>query len=418
MIIQCEQCQTKFKLDDSKVSAKGVKVRCARCKHVFAVAGQQPAEEDSAFLWQEEVPPASEAEQEPVAALQDMAAGSGTEIRLEGTSLLDSFAFESEDEQADTGATPGETDLGADFGGLDFSGDSVFGEAAAAKPAETSSEVLAFETGMGDFSDSMGIESPSAGQSPNAPGTPPESPFSLDNIDFGDELTSVAVQQVSTEELKPSEELLFAPLSTGEPDKAAEAPLTAAATSQAEPPPVTSRRKEGQRVSGMLVLLGVLIAGLVVFYSIWGYMTLTADKGAVSKEKETGRITLKSVEASYVMNKKAGELLVIRGEAVNEHDKPQAAIEVKGIIYGAGGEELASRNAFCGNALSREQLATMSIEEINAAMANQFGDSLANMEVAAGDAIPFVIVIPKPAQGASDYGVEAVGSTVAADKGK
>ena len=51
-------------------------------------------------------------------------------------------------------------------------------------------------------------------------------------------------------------------------------------------------------------------------------------------------------------------------------------------------------------------------------MANQFGDSLANMEVAPGDAIPFVIVIPKPPTGATDYGVEPVGSTVAADKEK
>ena len=41
MIIQCEQCLTKFKLDDAKVKAKGVKVRCAKCRHVFTVTKQQ-----------------------------------------------------------------------------------------------------------------------------------------------------------------------------------------------------------------------------------------------------------------------------------------------------------------------------------------------------------------------------------------
>jgi hypothetical protein len=58
------------------------------------------------------------------------------------------------------------------------------------------------------------------------------------------------------------------------------------------------------------------------------------------------------------------------------------------------------------------------MDKIEAAMANQFGDSLANMEVAPGGAIPFMIVLPKPPAGATDYGVEPVGSTVAIAKEK
>jgi hypothetical protein len=58
------------------------------------------------------------------------------------------------------------------------------------------------------------------------------------------------------------------------------------------------------------------------------------------------------------------------------------------------------------------------MDKIEAAMSNQFGDSLANMEVAPGAAIPFVVVIPKPPTGATDYGVEPVGSTVATGKNK
>jgi len=37
MIVQCEVCQTKYNLDDSKITPEGVKVRCANCKHIFAV---------------------------------------------------------------------------------------------------------------------------------------------------------------------------------------------------------------------------------------------------------------------------------------------------------------------------------------------------------------------------------------------
>ena len=42
MIIQCEQCQTKFRLDDSRVKNAGVKVRCAKCKHIFTVKKELP----------------------------------------------------------------------------------------------------------------------------------------------------------------------------------------------------------------------------------------------------------------------------------------------------------------------------------------------------------------------------------------
>lgn len=37
MIITCASCLTKFYLDESKISAKGARVRCSRCRHVFHV---------------------------------------------------------------------------------------------------------------------------------------------------------------------------------------------------------------------------------------------------------------------------------------------------------------------------------------------------------------------------------------------
>jgi len=45
MIITCESCGTKFKIDPSKVANKDtIKVRCSRCRHVFAV-NLKPQEE-------------------------------------------------------------------------------------------------------------------------------------------------------------------------------------------------------------------------------------------------------------------------------------------------------------------------------------------------------------------------------------
>jgi predicted Zn finger-like uncharacterized protein len=42
MIIQCEACQTRFRLADEKIKAGGTKVRCSKCKEVFTVMPREP----------------------------------------------------------------------------------------------------------------------------------------------------------------------------------------------------------------------------------------------------------------------------------------------------------------------------------------------------------------------------------------
>ena len=45
MILQCDQCNTRFRLDESKLKPGGVKVRCSKCRHVFTVEAEQKLEE-------------------------------------------------------------------------------------------------------------------------------------------------------------------------------------------------------------------------------------------------------------------------------------------------------------------------------------------------------------------------------------
>lgn len=477
MIIQCEQCRTKFKLDDSKVPDKGVKVRCVKCRHVFPVFKEQPEAESradfgsmlddsvsfeqetgdahpefaapahEAALEFEEAAPHSDAT-EHSAAMEEAApfgmqedqgtpfsqgtvsADMSTSIAEEESDEIDfgAFAFSDDDEDA-TAATPA-LDFGdapkvqtpkiasqeEGFGGLDFSGDDMFGEVVPATPEETD-QAISFDFGMDDFSSSMGVDD-SASSQKNAftiSEASSDSPFSLDEIDFGDDLTSVGVQHVNPEELKPSQELLFAPLAEAQAKAASGADKDALWKDQAtqeELPPlsIASRRKQSPVFTGLVALVGIIIAGVVAYF---GYSMFTEDKANLA---EIGKISLQKVDATYVKNKLTGDLLVISGEATNDFSKPRAAIQVKGMVYGANGEVLASKNAFCGNPLTMEQLSTLPMDKIEAAMANQFGDSLANMEVPPGKAIPFVVVIAKPPTGAKDYGVEAAGSTVATGK--
>lgn len=69
--------------------------------------------------------------------------------------------------------------------------------------------------------------------------------------------------------------------------------------------------------------------------------------------------------------------------------------------------------AYCGNSLSDEQIASLPMAKIEAAMNNQFGDSLSNLGVQPGNRIPFVIVLARIPGEATDFTVEVTGSTVA-----
>ncbi len=44
MIVECEQCKKRFKLNPDLIKRPTVKVRCSNCKHVFGVAQPQPVD--------------------------------------------------------------------------------------------------------------------------------------------------------------------------------------------------------------------------------------------------------------------------------------------------------------------------------------------------------------------------------------
>lgn len=45
MIIECESCRTKFRLDETRLKGPSSRVRCSRCGHIFTVEG--PVEEET-----------------------------------------------------------------------------------------------------------------------------------------------------------------------------------------------------------------------------------------------------------------------------------------------------------------------------------------------------------------------------------
>lgn len=85
MIVACERCATRFRLDESKLPPQGARVRCSRCKHAFFLAPPSAAEPAEAFdaLAEEaaasEQPAAPEVTRELEQALAEPSRGSGRE---------------------------------------------------------------------------------------------------------------------------------------------------------------------------------------------------------------------------------------------------------------------------------------------------------------------------------------------------
>lgn len=402
MIVQCEQCRTKFRLDDGKVSDRGVRVRCAKCRHVFTVrkpeTSLQPAGIAEPAAMTTEMPtvddvwaPAQETAEatvqmasaaEPEAAVQDDLSAPAMAIDF-GAASPDADAFEPGQPDSAPGA--------AGFGEIDF------GELPPSKQ-ETDN--------LGAFA----VAPPVAEES-----------FGLGDIDFGAEASAVAdAQPVAEPAAIPETQTPEAGSTEGAPAPDISFDEPASKDEQEAPPlSISSRRRQSPLLSILLTVLGLLVVGVAGFMGYSHFSDSPDGFKLFEKSRvpvEEGRITVRKISATYLEQTAAGELLVISGEAVNNFTKTRAALQLKGIVFGGDGSELVSKVAYAGNTLTHEQLLTMPLDKIEAAMNNQFGDSLINLEVQPGKAIPFTIVIVNPPKDGREFGVEAVGSTVAASK--
>jgi predicted Zn finger-like uncharacterized protein len=499
MIIQCDQCNTKFRLDDAKVPDKGVKVRCAKCKHIFKVQREVPTEEtDFDFLLSGLGAPASDAEtgvsQPDEAALPSTG---GEEGRMFAEAADKTWVEPAETPVAGGAEQAGREDFGEDFFAVKEEpapaeekgfepGEFPFEGEQAAAPDSGKGETTGFEFGEYPFpgeerADQSGLsETPSAGSvetegfdfgeelaPPEAedqgiewqPEPPAESEetfgFSavavpplpekeaetatsaaeeetkeaetrrFDSGDFAGGAFVAGPAVTKTEEIKPAlQETAVPPEAV--PEKLT-APSFAPSTPSAEeelPPLAISTRRKGSSifaivVTAIAVLLVLAIAG-------FGFYVFKEGPAAFDKLKlsflarwvgmeaaEEGGIAIKNPQGAFMVNRVAGDIFVISGEAINNFKKPRASIQVKAIVLGPKGETVMQKTAYCGNLLSKEQLTTLPMAKIEEAMGSPFGDSLANLGVQPGKGIPFVVVFSGVPKNASEFSVEVAGSTVA-----
>ncbi len=306
----------------------------------------------------------------------------------EVTSGPDEFSFDDENPFADDSSSEWDNETSGDNRSFDFEEPSFdSNESASESPtAESRSDDLQF--GEIDFA-SESSEDETAGP------------------DSGDDFSGAALEEKQEpESFSPGRESSRPPADEDEPLPA--------------PPPPPAKKSSLSRILVLLVLLLVILGGAAGFLfvqegavnlnTLGQYLPFLQEYiGEAPVSSPGDRIGINVSGSSYV-NGQAGQLLVIQGSAVNNHPTTRSSITIKGVLLDDQGKTLLQQTVFCGNQLNDAALRTMPFAAIEEAMNNQFGDSLSNMNVAAGTSIPFTIVFRNPPDGITSINVEVVDS--------
>jgi len=312
-----------------------------------------------------------------------------------GSGESDEFAFGSEEESA----------TADDFG---------FEESEAAGPVEFAFEEETSEEGGTEFSweSEEGGEldfdegGESAGESED---------FDFSGISFGEEEAAPAAPLVVPPPAAPQTARVEA-----EPFRPMREPAAAEAAgpAAAQPPVMPAARRRKSPLKGvmffLLLLFLALLGGAVYLYWQGSVPELTrlVDRltGQSAAPTTSGQIRLEGLSSFYVANREAGQMLVIEGQAVNGYPEPRSSITVKGVVFDKTGKAVLQQTVFCGNPFDQEALKKLPFAKIEEGMNNPFGESLSNLNIAPGKALPFTIVIRNLPADIAEFSVEVVDS--------
>ncbi len=397
MIVTCQNCDTRFNLDENLIKESGSKVRCSKCLHVFTVHKVVPVEEpDSAleethadFLDTAEAPlPPLEAEQAPEEAAK--VSGEAPE------EVLDFDLLEAEEET-------GEEEISLEALGLE---EGLAAEEPAPveeeiaikgepEPAEEApEEVLDFglpgaeeETGEEEISlEGFGLEERPAAEEPKEKVT--------------DTVSVESLEGAEEEEAEQLEEELMPPL-----------------VAEKEP-------RARKRVSTPLIIVLVLVLLAGGAFAAYGLLksldikipfleSLIGAPESASIDPGNLRITTleEVIKTEFVENKIDGRLFVIKGKVRNDYAEVRDFIMVRGVLYSQDGKAVQEKTVYCGNTLSDADLQALDKATMHTRLRNRFGDEKSNFRVPSGKVIPFVVVFSDLPQDLGEFSVEVVSST-------
>jgi len=349
MVIACPECSTRFNVAEERIPDAGAKLRCARCRHVFMV--HKPVTEKPAPTREEEV--VINPSPEPDRAI-------ATEATV--SDRIDTFSRE-------TITIP---DDPANFNDVETS-DSDF-------DYDRFREL--------DKSDS----------------TPEEFTFGND-----EELAPPPAYDSEPAAL-PAKDPYGAP---EEQEEARDLAAFPAKKKKNLTAPGSSAFSILIKAMLLIILAALIFGGVYIYFD--GHEAINEKLKQYfgqTTEDTTGidQISLGTLEGRFLRNEHAGEIFLIRGEAINNFGQPRSAIQVKGVLYDQHGKPLMQKTVFCGNPINDEQLRTLPFAELEQMMGNQFGKDLSNMKVDPRRSIPFDIVFKDLPANIAEFSVKVTAS--------
>lgn len=374
MILTCERCETRFRLDESRLPAGGARVRCSRCKHAFFVnPGGAPAPE----------------------AVHEAAEAALTQARPPAPAP--SWDLE-EDPNARTAQSM--TTTRASLAPEPLSGD--FEEEADWRFED--------EMQLGDSGASLDLPNGEAPAPPN--GDPNDSSFAeLGDPESWDLLSNTA----APEPVVPRPPI---------PEPVIEAPPKPAARAAAKTPAIAQR----ERVEPIEVLAPVEEApalllepelspalrtgawiGVAVLIAVASWTSLAPLAPAAPQRAvvSLGELELDALQLRQVENAWAGPVWVVSGELHNPGGAPQAVGKALAVeLLDASGERIEGATAVAQPSLSAERLREDDPVTWNED-AERAATELASQTLAPGARVPVVAVFATPALRATRFAVEA-----------
>ena len=407
MIVTCENCNTKFNLDETLIKETGSKVRCSKCRHIFTVYRPTQSEE-----------PGPQAQSEKETFLEEPGAAGPApeekaeeeELGLEGFGLEEGPAAEGEEGEKEGVEEKVEEEVSLEGLGLEEEG------AAGPAPEEKAEE------------EELGLEGFGLEEGPAAEGEEGEKEAVEEKVEEEVSLEELGLEEEAPIEEGPritekGEEPPTEPAVGGKPAESEE-PVAEPPAEETIPPPISEKKPpEGKRISTpflVLLIFVFVIGGAYGAYTVLKSFDikipfLESLTGAPESETiDPGNMHIALLEdqvsGRFADNKTAGRLFVIRGKVRNDYPAPRNFIKVKGALYLKDGKMARHQIAYCGNILSDTELETSDAAAIIKKLKNKAGDKKSNFRVPPGKVLPFMVVFSDLPQDLKEFTVEVVGS--------
>ena len=427
MIVQCEHCQTKYRIADEKVKGKGVKVRCAKCENVFTIA---PPENE--LLDQSAAPalppaPGPPAPEQPAAPpLEESAPGYVTESPPEPSTLpsvgsLPDLSGPHSERQSTELSPPDEPGTG--FMPASSEGESPDigahrpaherDQTGLTSPTPSSTEEPedgGFELEATTWEESTVGSDPLGGQADEGLPPLPQGP------EQGGEWGDIAIDGQAAPDsadggfglaegadftTPPPAPPMEQPEEVSQPDH--ESYSTAATSTVPSYQPEIRSSGGGKKWIALLLLFGALGGG--GYFAYPRVMEMIQARG----QQTEGTLTPANIEVK-ALNRTDGKIIyAVRGKVLNESGGNVGMIQVEAQFRNAAGDVVSKATAFCGNLFDDSKLVSLKLDQIQTDLHNELGQSLSNANILPGKSVPFLIILDSPPAGISKVTVTISG---------